>query len=869
MNIERQRLQDIGWKRWGPYVSNREWGNVREDYSPDGDAWNYTNHAMAESKTYRWGEEGIGGICDSSQLLCFAVGMWNYKDPIVKERFFGLTNQQGNHGEDVKELYYYLDSTPTHSYMKMLYKYPQQPFPYQWLINENANRSKQLPEFELIDTGIFDNNEYFDVFIEYAKADKDDILIKITVCNRAAQKASLKLLPTLWFRNTWSWGSDNYKPKMKATNGHIEIEHKNLKLTHCHISQPAPALFCDNETNTRVLYQVSSSNPFYKDGINDFVIRGNEDAVNSLQTGTKAAFAVDLNIEANDSAIVCLRLCNESQTDPFRDFDAIFEKRKAEADGFYAEMETGIATEDARLIHRQALAGLLWSKQFYYYDVEKWLNGDPGQIPPPESRWHIRNTDWIHLNNHDIISMPDKWEYPWYATWDLAFHCISLSLVDPTFAKNQLTLMTREWYMHPNGEFPAYEWDFNGVNPPVHAWAAFRVFKIDEKINGQPDVYFLEEVFQKLLLNFTWWVNRKDKAGNNIFTGGFLGMDNIGLFDRNKSLPGGAYLEQADGTGWMAMYALNMMRIALELALHNKVYESMATKFFEHFLYIAHAIDNIGNVANGLWDEQDEFFYDVIKVGEKESIMLKIKSLVGLVPMFAVEVFDDEMLRKIPAFAVRMQWVLDNKPQLANLVSHWDIPGVGQKRLLSLLRGHRLKKLLARMLDTNAFLSDYGIRSLSKEYEQNPFRFNLSGEEHTIQYVAGDSDSGMFGGNSNWRGPIWIPINFLIIESLQRFHFYFGDDFKVPFPTGSDNLLSLDEIATELGKRLCNIFLQNSNGNRAVNGNYRKFQEDEHFKDYIRFFEFFHGDSGKGLGAGHQTGWTSLIAKILQPRFRE
>ncbi|MFT4093734.1 MAG: glucosidase [Niabella sp.] len=867
MNAEQSRLTDNTWKKWGPYVSNREWGNVREDYSADGDAWNYTTHNMAESKAYRWAEEGIAGISDADQFLCFALSLWNYKDAIVKERFFGLSNEEGNHGEDVKELFYYLDSTPTHSYMKMLYKYPQQPFPYDRLVQENAKRSRLQPEFELIDTGVFDNNEYFDIFIEYAKADKEDLLIKISVFNRAETKASLKLLPTLWFRNTWDWGYDDYKPQLKANNGSIDISHKSLKVNRCFINQEATLLFCDNETNNKRLYHVDNKDPYYKDGINTFIIRGDEDAVNPLQTGTKAAFCVDLDIDAQASAIIQLRLCDDNVNDPFKDFEKIFTERINEANAFYKHLQKGIATDDAKLIHRQAIAGLLWSKQFYHYNVDRWLTGDPAQIPPPGSRWHIRNMEWRHLNNHDIISMPDKWEYPWYASWDLAFHCISLSLADPEFAKNQLVLMTREWYMHPSGEFPAYEWDFNCVNPPVYAWATFRVFKIDEKEQGKPDVYFLEEVFQKLLLNFTWWVNRKDKAGNNIFEGGFLGMDNIGLFDRNERLPGGAYLEQADATGWMAMYALNMMRIALELALYNKVYESMATKFFEHFLYIADAINNMGNGDYGLWDDQDEFFYDSIKVDNATTVTLKLRSMVGLVPMFAVEVFEDAMLDKLPAFAARMKWVLDNKPRLANLVSHWDIPGMGQKRLLSLLRGHRLKKLLERMLDPNAFLSDYGVRSLSKEYEQKPFRFTIGEKDFTVTYTPAESDSGMFGGNSNWRGPVWWPLNFLIIESLERFHFYFGDDFKVPFPAGSGNMRSLNEVAAELGKMLCNIFLRNKDGKRPVNGACQKIQQDEHFKDYIQFYEYFHGDSGKGLGASHQTGWTALVAKLLQPRF--
>jgi hypothetical protein len=868
MNSEKERLSDVTWKKWGSYVSNREWGLVREDYSENGDAWNYTTHDIAEAKAYRWGEEGICGICDDLQKLVFSVGFWNKKDKMVKERFFGLTNGQGNHGEDVKEYFYYLDSTPTHSYMKMLYKYPQNAFPYEDLIKTNAEKNKEEPEYELIDTGIFDQNEYFDIFIEYAKESQNDILVKLTIVNKSETEAPLIILPTIWFRNTWNWGYDDYKPQMNSEESNsIKINHKDLEIKNLYAKQSEKVLFCDNETNNEKLYQSPKESKYCKDGINDFVVNGNSQSVNPKDFGTKASFFIDENFKPKEAKIFEFRLSDKDLKQPFKDFDEIFNSRQKEADEFYGEIQEGIKTDDEKLVQRQAFAGMLWNKMFYHYNVEKWLKGDPAEIKPSKSREKIRNYEWKHLNNYHIISMPDKWEYPWYATWDLAFHTISFSLIDPDFAKHQLKLFLFEWYMHPNGQLPAYEWNLSDVNPPVHAWAVFRVFKIDEYLNDKPDLEFLESAFQKLLMNFTWWVNKKDNNGNNIFEGGFLGLDNIGVFDRNLPLPNGEHLEQSDGTSWMAMFSLNMMRIALELALYNKVYEEMAMKFFEHFLSIANSLDNMGDECFSLWDEEDEFFYDALSSSDGSHMYLKLRTAVGLIPMFAVEVIDDEMIEKLPNFKKRMKWVLENKPELAALVSHWEVKGEDSKHLLSLLRGHRLKRLLSRMLDPEQFLSDFGVRALSKEYEKNPFTLNLNEIDYTVKYTPAESDSGLFGGNSNWRGPIWFPINFLIIESLQRFFFYYSPDFMVEYPTGSGNYSNLDQIADALSKRLSKIFLKDENGNRPVNGQYPRFQTDPDFKDYVPFYEYFHGDSGRGVGASHQTGWTGLIAKILQPRF--
>jgi hypothetical protein len=866
--LEEARAGKANWRKFGPYLTERQWGTVREDYSPGGSAWEFVSHDMARSKAYRWGEEGIAGLSDDQQLICFSLGLWNGRDPILKERMFGLTGNEGNHAEDVKEHYYYLDSTPTHSYMKMLYKYPQAAFPYGWLVEENRRRSKHEPEFELIDTGIFHENRYFDVFIEYAKAEAEDLLIKVTVYNRGSEAASLHVLPQLWFRNTWAWGYDDYRPSLSTTQkGVIQINHRQLDQLALFAEQNPELLFCNNETNTRRLYNAPSFESFFKDGINDYLIHGDETSINPEQTGTKAAAHYRLTVAAGQSESIRLRLTRASAKNPFANFDQVLDKRTREADEFYQSIQDRIACEDMRNVQRQAFAGMLWSKQFYYFDVPQWLDGDPAQPAPPSERKKGRNTAWFHLNNADIISMPDKWEYPWYAAWDLAFHCLPLTMVDPEFAKHQLLLLTKEWYMHPNGQFPAYEWQFGDVNPPVHAWATWRVYKMDQKMNGgKGDTQFLEAVYHKLLLNFNWWVNQKDKNNLNIFQGGFLGLDNIGVFDRSAPLPTGGHIEQADGTSWMAMYSLNLMRIALELAKTNPTYQGIATKFFEHFLYIAGAMANVANQGINLWDAEDEFFYDVLHTPSNDRIKLKVRSMVGLIPLFAVEVLDDELIRSMPEFAGRMKWFLDNRPQLAGLVSRWQEAGKGERHLLSLLRGHRMKKLLKRMLDESEFLSEYGIRALSRHHQDHPYEFWANGNKLTVGYQPGESDSGLFGGNSNWRGPIWFPVNYLLIESLQRFHHYYGDDFKVEYPTRSGQYLTLNEIANALASRLSRLFLKDDNGRRPVYGSNEKLQTDPHFRDYVWFYEYFHGDNGRGVGASHQTGWTGLIAKLLQPR---
>jgi hypothetical protein len=867
MSIEKERLQNTDWKLWGPYLSDRQWGTVREDYSPDGQAWTFTTHDMAPSKAWRWGEEGIGGIADKRQRICFSVGFWNKKDPILKERLFGLTSYEGNHGEDVKELYYYLDSSPTHSYMKMLYKYPQAAFPYEQLIEENRRRTRLDPEYELLDTGIFDEDAYFDVFIEYAKAGIEDILVRITAHNRGKADAPLHILPTIWFRNTWAWGYDDYKPKLTSSNQeNITVNHRELGELTLYSEESDIHLFCDNETNYWRLYNTENKG-YCKDGVQEYLINGREGAINYEQ-GTKAVLNYEHVIPAGGSVSVRLRLCPSCPGGPFHDFEEIFDARIRETDEFYAELQHEITDEDERRVQRQAFAGMLWSKQLYYYNVEQWLKGDPAQPPPPPERWKGRNHEWTHLINSNIISMPDKWEYPWYAAWDLGFHCLILALVDADFAKHQLLLLTHDWYMHPNGQLPAYEWSFSDTNPPVHAWAAYRVYEIDKANNGgKGDVAFLETVFHKLLLNFTWWVNRKDEEGNNIFEGGFLGMDNIGLFDRsNTQLPDGSELEQADGTSWMATYCLNLMRIALELSMANPVYQDMANKFFEHFLHIAAAMASMGAGGDGLWDNEDEFFYDTIRMPGGGSLRMKVRSMVGLIPLYAVEVIDDKILQWLPEFAKRLSWLLEKRPDLAALVSRWHEKGSDEKHLLSLLRGHRVKRLLYRMLDETEFLGEYGVRSVSKYHEAHPYELWIDGHLLTIKYTPAESDVDLFGGNSNWRGPIWFAPNYLLIESLQRFYGYYGDDFKIEYPTHSGKLYTLDEISVELSKRLARIFLRDEKGMRPVFGNSSKLQTDPHFRDYILFHEYFHGDNGKGLGASHQTGWTGLVAKLLLPR---
>lgn len=867
---EQRRLDDRDagkqpWDLWGPYLSERQWGTVREDYSPYGNAWEYFSHDHARSRAYRWGEDGLAGFSDHQQRLCLSLVLWNGKDPILKERLFGLTNAEGNHGEDVKELYYYLDATPTHSYLKFLYKYPQAEFPYSRLLEENRRRGMDQPEYELLDTGVFDEDRYFDVFVEYAKAGPRDILMRIEVHNRGPAAAALHVLPQLWFRNTWAWAGEPQRPRIASNGeGRATASHRQLKDYHWVAEGAPPLLFCDNETNVRRHFGIEAAGPF-KDGFHDHVIHGHEQAVSPVGMGTKAAAHYVLDIPSGRHKVLRLRLTQDALDAPFVDFDAVVQTRRDEADDFYAALQAGIDDPEAAQIQRQALAGMIWSKQFFNIDIPRWLKGDPAQPPPPAERRHGRNSDWEHLNNADIISMPDKWEYPWYAAWDLAFQCLPLALVDSEFAKNQLILLTREWYMHPNGQLPAYEWAFGDVNPPVHAWATWEVYQLDRKRRGgKGDLAFLERVFHKLMLNFTWWVNRKDADGRNVFQGGFLGLDNIGLFDRSAPLPTGGHIDQADGTSWMAMYSLNLMRIALELALHNPVYEDIATKFFEHFLYIAAAMNNIGGEGIGLWDDEDQFFYDALSLpgGRKQS--MKIRSIVGLIPLFAVEVLDPETLDRLPGFKLRLEWFLQYNPEIAALVSHWDVPGLGATRLLSLLRGFRMKRLLKRMLDETEFLSDYGIRALSRVHAENPYVFDCGGESVGVGYWPAESQSGLFGGNSNWRGPIWFPINYLLIGSLRRFHDYYGDDFRVEHPTGSGHLLSLREIADELARRLIGIFARDGDGRRPVFGEQAKLQNDAHFRDLILFHEYFHGDNGRGVGASHQTGWTGLVANLIQ-----
>jgi hypothetical protein len=909
MSIEKQRLAEnyAGKQKWlffGPYVSERQWGTVREDYSPGGTAWEYFPHDHARSRAYRWGEDGIAGISDDKQRLCLALALWNGKDPILKERLFGLTNSEGNHGEDVKELYYYLDATPTHSYLKMLYKYPQREFPCAQLLEENRRRGQDAPEFELLDTGIFDDDRYFDVFIEYAKAAPEDLLMRVTVHNRGPDTAEIHLLPQLWFRNTWSWKLDSVRPDISRTNrGVVTARHAEIGAYSLHSDGKPEILFCDNDTNVRRLYGMKDAAGYFKDAFHEYVVNGNEAAINPQCSGTKVGVLHKLTIPAAGSAQIRLRLISErglqsaspselnghseknppafgksrgsglkSALQPFADFDAIFSTRIQEADDFYATLQHGISSADERNVQRQAFAGMIWSKQFYGYQVREWLQGDPAQPPPPPERKQGRNHEWLNLHNACVMSMPDKWEYPWYAAWDLAFHCIPLAMVDAEFAKHQLTQLTREWYMHPNGQLPAYEWAFGDVNPPVHAWATWRVFQMDRKHrretnSGDPgDLEFLERVYHKLLLNFTWWVNRKDAQGRNIFQGGFLGLDNIGVFDRSVPLPTGGFINQADGTSWMAMYCLNLLRIALELAQHNKVYEDIATKFFQHFLDIASAINGAGEGTLGLWDNEDEFYYDHLCLPDGRNQPMKVRSMVGLIPLFAVEVLDPAQLKKLPGFTERMEWYLNFRPDLAKLVSRWQEHAVGERSLLSLLRGHRMKCLLRRMLDETEFLGDYGIRALSKIHGQQPYRLECGGMTHEVSYWPAESRSGLFGGNSNWRGPIWMPMNFLLIESLQKFHHYYGDDFKIECPTGSGKFMTISEVAGEISRRLTRLFLAGADGQRPVLKYHPKLSGDPHFKDYVLFHEYFHGDNGRGVGASHQTGWSGLIAKLLQPR---
>ncbi len=876
MTRESQRLDEARqrtahWRRWGPYLSERQWGTVREDYSPYGTAWDSFPHDHARSRAYRWGEDGLLGISDNHGRLCFALALWNGRDPILKERLFGLTGSEGNHGEDVKECYFYLDSTPTHSYMKALYKYPQGVFPYARLVEENRRRDRRAPEFELIDTGIFDGDRYFDVVAEYAKAAPEDLLIRISVTNRGPERALCHLLPTLWFRNTWSWDPDAVRPSLGAGRSAgdgavIEAEHEDLGARWLYCEGLPDLLFTENETNLARLYGVPNAGPYVKDGFNDYLVGGRKDAVNPARAGTKASAQYRLDVAPGETVTIRLRLTNAPLVEaPFgRNFEAVIARRLREADEFYATVIPASLSHDAKGVMRQSLAGLLWSKQFYHYHVRRWLEGDPAGPPPPPERAGGRNREWTHLYNEDVISMPDAWEYPWYAAWDLAFHCIPLALVDPEFAKAQLLLFLREWYMHPNGQIPAYEWALGDVNPPVHAWAALRVYRIERRLRGQADRAFLEKVFHKLLLNFTWWVNRKDAEGKNVFQGGFLGLDNIGVFDRSAPLPGGGHIEQSDGTSWMGMYSLNMLAIALELARDNPAYEDVASKFFEHFVYIAHAMHDLAGEGINLWDEADGFFYDVLHTDGGDVRRLKVRSMVGLIPLFAVETLEPEILDKLPGFRRRMQWFIDNRPEFREHVTEMKGPKGGMRRLLSIVTSEQLPRVLGYLLDEGEFLSPFGVRAVSWVHREQPYTLRIGDMEHRVDYEPAESSSGLFGGNSNWRGPIWFPVNYLLIESLQKFHHFFGDTVQVACPTGSGRRLNLWDVAGDLSRRLARIFLRDEAGRRPVFGGTEKFQHDPHWRDLVLFYEYFHGDNGAGIGASHQTGWTALVAKLLQ-----
>ncbi|BAZ47639.1 hypothetical protein NIES4103_02410 [Nostoc sp. NIES-4103] len=876
MTAEETRLQadqnrTAYWKRWGPYLSERQWGTVREDYSSTGEAWDYFPHDHARSRAYRWGEDGIAGISDNHQRLCFALALWNGCDPILKERMFGLTGREGNHGEDVKEYYFYLDSTPTHSYMKCLYKYPQQAFPYSQIVEENRRRGRDDPEFELLDTGVFAADRYFDVFVEYAKNTPEDILIQVSIINRGSEEKTLHLLPTLWFRNTWSWNPIEDKPFLKVlksdpTFSIVEASHPTLGDRWLYCDGTTELLFTENETNYEKLFGVSNPFPYAKDGINDYLVHDRKQAVNPNRIGTKTSAHYELTIGAGETKVVRLRLSDFSEfSQPFgTEFNEIFQNRIKEADEFYQRICPFALSEDMQNVQRQAFAGMLWSKQYYHYIVEKWLEGDSFGVTPPPERKRGRNHEWIHLYNDDVLSMPDKWEYPWFAAWDLAFHLIPLAMIDPDFAKYQLDRLTREWYMHPNGQIPAYEWAFSDVNPPVHAWAALRVYEIEKSMYGRADKDFLERVFQKLLLNFNWWVNRKDIEGNNVFQGGFLGLDNIGIFDRSAELPTGGRINQADGTSWMGMYCLNMLAIALELAKHNSTYEDIASKFFEHFLYIADAIDGIGNAEIALWDQGDGFFYDALHLPDGHHTPLKVRSIVGLIPLFAITMLEPETLKMFPGFRRRMEWFIRNRPDLRQNVACMETPGVGARRLLAIVGKDKLRRILEKMLDEQEFLSPHGIRAVSKFHKSHPYSLTIHGQEYRVDYEPAESTSSLFGGNSNWRGPIWFPINYLLIETLQKFHDYLGDDFKVECPTGSGQMLTLKEVATELSQRLIKIFLQDQSNRRPVYGGTEIFQTNSHWRDFILFNEYFHGDNGAGIGASHQTGWTGLVAELIQ-----
>jgi mannosylglycerate hydrolase MGH1-like protein len=866
---EQKRLNDareaaIPWKKWGPYLSERQWGTVREDYSSDGNAWDYFSHDQARSRAYRWGEDGLGGISDDKQRLCFALALWNERDPILKERLFGLTNSEGNHGEDVKEYYFYVDSTPTHSYMKYLYKYPQCEFPYRDLVDSNR-RSREEMEYELLDTGAFNDDRYFDVFVEYAKAGAEDVLIRITAHNRGPEAARLRVLPTLWFRNTWSWGDDEPKPSLRAAGpGTIEASHHELGTYTLTCEGDPELLFTENETNTERLWNQPCASPYVKDAFHAYLIAGRREAVNPARTGTKAAAHYVLEVPAGGSRSVRVRLSGRQVADAFSDFDGIVKSRLGDADEFYRTIAPATLTDDQRRVHRQALAGMLWSKQFYYFDLERWLSEHRSHPLIDSAQPGVRNTEWFHMLNADVISMPDKWEYPWYAAWDLAFHTVALALVDFDFAKDQLLLMLRNLYFHPNGQIPAYEWNFSDVNPPVHAWATLYLFRMERNL-GRDDLRFLERSFQGLMLNFNWWVNRKDPAGKNVFAGGFLGLDNIGVFDRSAPLPTGGSLEQADGTAWMAFYCQCMLEMALILCEYDPKYEEVAFKFVQHFMWISYAMDRVGEHHDEMWDEQDGFFYDLLRTPDGRAMRLNVRSMVGLLPLCASTVFETDPAKQFPRLNEMISLFRKRHPELVSHVAPTDKGFVGYKdrRLLSTLDKKKLERVLAYLLDEDEFLGPHGIRSLSRYHLHHPFCFRVGPQEYKVQYLPAESNTGMFGGNSNWRGPVWMPVNALIVRALLNLYMFYGDDFTVECPTRSGQYKTLFEVAEEIARRLSATFLRDANGHRPVYGGTAKFQEDPHWRDLILFYEYFHGDNGAGLGASHQTGWTGLVAVLI------
>ncbi len=872
--LDEARTRDVPWRKWGPYLSERQWGTVREDYSQNGNAWDYFPHDQARSRAYRWGEDGIAGFSDDKQRLCFALALWNGADPILKERLFGLTNGEGNHGEDVKEYYFYLDSTPTHSYMKFLYKYPQSAFPYDDLVTTNRKRSRLEMEYELLDTGIFDEDRYFDVFVEYAKVGPEDVLIEITAWNRGKDAASLHVLPTLWFRNTWSWFEGAPKPKLEAAAAAAEkasviaATHAELGPRFLHCEGDAPLLFTENETNHERLFGTKNRTPYVKDAFDRLVVHGDAAAVNPQRNGTKAAAHYQLRIDGGKSATVRLRLTPAGPSGGGaklfgKPFQEALATRRREADEFYAGLLSPAAGEDARRVLRQSFAGMLWGKQYYHFDLDQWLKEHGVASMGPAQRGALRNRHWFHMVNDDVISMPDKWEYPWYAAWDLAFHAVALSFVDVDFAKEQLDLMLREVYLHPNGQIPAYEWNFGDVNPPVHAWATSFIYSLEKQRRGTGDIEFLKHAFQKLLLNFTWWVNRKDPSGRNIFDGGFLGLDNIGVFDRSAPLPTGGSLEQADGTAWMALFSQNMLEIVLELASHDPTYEAMVPKFVEHFFRIAAAMDREGDHQDEMWDEEDGFFYDLLRLPDGSATRLKVRSMVGLLPLCATTIVPDGSFDRLPKAAEHVRRFMARNPELAATIHPPRQPGHAGRRLMAVLSEEKLRRVLARMLDESRFLGPFGIRSLSRWHREHPYIFRVNGEEYRVDYVPAESNTGMFGGNSNWRGPVWFPVNALIIRALLNFYLYYGDDLKVECPTGSGKLMNLFEVSREIGNRLIATFLRDEKGERPVYGGARKFQDDPHWRDLVLFYEYFHGDDGAGLGASHQTGWTGLVGLLI------